>query len=65
MAKRNYWDQLQRGYSYLYCSPGGGGGKLVYTTDGYLTDCLCGLVVTVPAYKSRGPGFDYQLYQIF
>jgi hypothetical protein len=26
---------------------------------------LCGLVVRVPGYKSRGPGFDFQRYQIF
>jgi hypothetical protein len=23
-----------------------------------LTDCLCGLVVRVPGYRSGGPGFD-------
>jgi hypothetical protein len=28
-------------------------------------DHLCGLVVRVPAYISRGPGFDSRLYQIF
>jgi hypothetical protein len=26
---------------------------------------LCGLVVRVPGYKSRGPGFDSWRYQIF
>jgi hypothetical protein len=26
---------------------------------------LCGLVVTVSGYRSRGPGFDSRLYQIF
>jgi hypothetical protein len=26
---------------------------------------LCGLVVRVPGYRSRGPGFDSQRYQIF
>jgi hypothetical protein len=26
---------------------------------------LCGLVVRVPGYRSRGPGFDYRRYQIF
>jgi hypothetical protein len=28
-------------------------------------DRLCGLVVRVPGYKSRGPGFDSRHYQIF
>jgi hypothetical protein len=28
-------------------------------------DCLCGLVVRVPGYRSRGPRFDSRLYQIF
>jgi hypothetical protein len=28
-------------------------------------DPLCGLVVRVPGYRSRGPGFDSQHYQIF
>jgi hypothetical protein len=28
-------------------------------------DRLCGLVVRVPGYRSRGPGFDFQRYQIF
>jgi hypothetical protein len=27
--------------------------------------CLCGLVVKIPGYRSRGPGFDSQRYQIF
>jgi hypothetical protein len=26
---------------------------------------LCGLVVTVPGYRSRGPEFDSRKYQIF
>jgi hypothetical protein len=26
---------------------------------------LCGLVIRVPGYRSRGPGFDFQRYQIF
>jgi hypothetical protein len=28
-------------------------------------DSLCGLVVRVPGYRSRGPGFDSRHYQIF
>jgi hypothetical protein len=28
-------------------------------------DRLCGLVVRVPGYRSRGPGFDSRAYQIF
>jgi hypothetical protein len=28
-------------------------------------DRLCGLIVRVPGYKSRGPGFDSRHYQIF
>jgi hypothetical protein len=31
----------------------------------FLGDCLCGLVVRVPGYRSRGPGFDSWRYQIF
>jgi hypothetical protein len=27
--------------------------------------CLRGLVVRVPGYRSRDPGFDFQRYQIF
>jgi hypothetical protein len=30
-----------------------------------LVDRLCGLVVRVPGYRSRGPGFDSRLYHIF
>jgi hypothetical protein len=28
-------------------------------------DCLCGLVIRVPGYRPRGPGFDSWRYQIF
>jgi hypothetical protein len=31
----------------------------------YSGDRLCGLVVTVPGYRSRGPGLDSLGYQIF
>jgi hypothetical protein len=31
----------------------------------YWVDCLCGLVVRVPGYRSRGPQFDSRCYQIF
>jgi hypothetical protein len=30
-----------------------------------ICDCLCGLVVRIPGYRSRWPGFDSQCYQIF
>jgi hypothetical protein len=30
-----------------------------------ITDRLCGLVVRVPGYRSKGPGFDSPRYQIF
>jgi hypothetical protein len=30
-----------------------------------LPDRLCGLVVRVPVYRSRGPGFDSRRHQIF
>jgi hypothetical protein len=28
-------------------------------------DRLCGLLVTAPGYRSRGPGFDFRCYQTF
>jgi hypothetical protein len=31
----------------------------------YSSDRPCGLVVRVPGYRSRGPGFDFRRYQIF
>jgi hypothetical protein len=33
-------------------------------TAGFL-NLICGLVVRVPSYRSRGPGFDYWRYQFF
>jgi hypothetical protein len=30
-----------------------------------MVDCPCGLMVRVPRYRSRGPGFDSRHYQIF
>jgi hypothetical protein len=35
--------------------------KLKYRTH----DRLCGLVVRISGYRSRGPGFDSEPYQIF
>jgi hypothetical protein len=31
----------------------------------FSADCLCGLVVRVPDYRSRRPEFDSRCYQIF
>jgi hypothetical protein len=28
-------------------------------------DRLCGLVVRLPGFRSRGPGFDFQRYHMF
>jgi hypothetical protein len=36
-----------------------------YFTDSASKDRLCGLVVKVSGYRSRGPGFDYRRFQIF
>jgi hypothetical protein len=33
--------------------------------DSVPLDRLCGLVVRVPGYRPRGPGFDFHHYQIF
>jgi hypothetical protein len=30
-----------------------------------VNDHLCGLVIRVPCYRSRGPGFDSRRYYIF
>jgi hypothetical protein len=38
---------------------------LIITCLMFLEDRLCGLVVRVPGYRSRGPGFDPRRYQIF
>jgi hypothetical protein len=34
-------------------------------SNGRSEECLCGLVVRVPGYRSRGPGFDSWRYHIF
>jgi hypothetical protein len=31
----------------------------------YVLERLCGLVVRVPGYRTRGPGFDFRRYHIF
>jgi hypothetical protein len=38
---------------------------MAWYRDSFTFDRLCGLVVRVPGYRSRGPGFDSQRYQIF
>jgi hypothetical protein len=51
-----------RNWLYKYCH------VLWVTIDGVCNgewDRLCGLVVRVPGYRSRGPGFDSRRYQIF
>jgi hypothetical protein len=35
------------------------------TSTGKANDRLCGLVVRVPRYRPRGPGFDSRHYQVF
>jgi hypothetical protein len=39
--------------------------KLFTYEEQMKNDHLCGLVVRVPGYKSKGPGFDSLRYQIF
>jgi hypothetical protein len=36
-----------------------------FVRKGRSVDRLCGLVVRVPGYRPRGPGFDFRIYQIF
>jgi hypothetical protein len=36
-----------------------------FPAPNYLSDRLCGLLVRVPGYRSRGPGFDSGRYQNF
>jgi hypothetical protein len=40
-------------------------GRHFYIWNIHRLDSLCGLVVRVPGYRSRGPGFDSQRWQIF
>jgi hypothetical protein len=57
---------------------GGGGSRIMKTLlsglvkeqniikrDGPLDRLFCGLVVRVPGYRSKDPGFDTRRYQIF
>jgi hypothetical protein len=39
--------------------------SVAFSPQAYYTDRLCGLVVRVHGYRSRGPGFDSRRYQIF
>jgi hypothetical protein len=36
-----------------------------FKTKAFDSDRLCGLVVRVPGYRSRGPEFDSRRYKIF
>jgi hypothetical protein len=38
---------------------------VIFRANGSVWGRLCGLVVRDPGYRSRGPGFDFQHYQIF
>jgi hypothetical protein len=38
--------------------------RLIYFSTYIAIDCLCDLVVRVPGYRSRGPGFDSRRYRI-
>jgi hypothetical protein len=38
---------------------------LIKHSDSFTSNRLCGLVVRVPGYRSRGPGFDSRRYKIF
>jgi hypothetical protein len=38
---------------------------IYFTTLSVSGDRLSGLIVRVPGYRSRGPGFDSRRYQIF
>jgi hypothetical protein len=49
-----------REYSHKYCP-----WKLSYSISVLGYNRLCGLVVRVPGYRTRGPGFDTRRYQIF
>jgi hypothetical protein len=37
----------------------------IHTNNSNIRHCLCGLVVRIPGYKSRGPRLDFRRYQIF
>jgi hypothetical protein len=37
---------------------------ILFVTSSFSLDRLCGLVVRVPTYRSRGPGYDSRFYQI-
>jgi hypothetical protein len=39
--------------------------KILSSTHFVTLDRLCSLVVRIPGYRSKGPGFDYLRYQIY